>query len=175
MNVEHWDAAVTTARAEELGRLLADTVSSGASVGFLSPLDRDHAWAYWVEVARSVAAGTVQLLVVLQGEELVGAVQLYPAQQPTALHRAEVANLMVRSVYRQKGFGRKLMLAVHEWGRAYSRTTLVLATRTGDRSERLFQSLGWVKSGEVPLYARSADGSLHTTSYYHLILSAAPA
>ncbi len=168
--IERWDAPRTTARADELGRLLFDAVNSGAAVGFLPPLDRDHAWAYWVDVARSIAAGSLQLLVLEQEGEVIGAVQLREAQRSSAAHRAEVAKLMVRSVHQQKGYGRRLMLAVQALALERGRTTLVLDTRSGDRAERLFAALGWVKSGEVPRYARSADGSLHTGAQYHLLL-----
>lgn len=40
----------------------------------------------------------------------------------------------------------------------------------GDPCERLCRSMGWHKSGEVPRYARSADGQLHATSLYHRLL-----
>lgn len=174
MIIERWDASRTTARADELGRLLLDAVNSGAAVGFLPPLDRDHAWAYWVEVARSVATGSVQLLVLEQGDEVIGVVQLREAQRPSAAHRAKVAKLMVRSVQQQKGYGRRLMLAVQALALERGRTTLMLETRSGDRAERLFVALGWVKSGEVPEHARSADGTLHAASLYHRLLGAQP-
>ena len=175
MTIKQWDAAHTTDRADELGRLLVDVVNSGASVGFLPPLGRDEAWAYWVDVARSIAAGSVQLLVLERAGEFIGTVQLQEAPRANASHRAEVAKLMVRSLYRQVGHGRQLMLAVQALASARGRTTLVLDTRSGDPSERLYLALGWVKAGEVPRYARSADGSLHATSIFYLHLNGASA
>jgi acetyltransferase len=170
MPISRWDAECTAQRSDELGKLLCDAVNGGAPLGFLPPLDRDHAWAYWVEVSRSIAKGSVHLLVAEHGGELIGAVQLHEAERASASHRAEVTKLMVRSLFRQRGHGRQLMLAVQALARARGRTTLVLDTRRGDRSERLFQALGWVKSGEVPHYARGADGALDAASLYHLIL-----
>lgn len=172
MTISHWDAARTNQRSDELGKLLSDAVNGGESLGFMPPLDRDHAWAYWVDVARSVAAGAIQLLVLEEGGELIGTVQLHEAERANASHRAEVAKLLVRSLDRQRGHGRRLMLAVQDLARQRGRTTLVLDTRLGDPSARLYQALGWVKTGDVPFYARSADGSLHTTRFYHLILAA---
>jgi ribosomal protein S18 acetylase RimI-like enzyme len=174
MAISLWDAERTATRSDDLGRLLCDAVNGGAAIGFLPPLDRDHAWAYWMDVSRSIAEGGVQLLVLEQGDELVGTVQLREALNPNAGHRAEVTQLMVRSLYRRQGHGRQLMLAVQALARGRGRTTLVLDTRSGDRSERLFAALGWVKSGEVPFYARSADGSCNAASFYHLILNAGP-
>lgn len=175
MTIRHWDAERATQRADELGRLLCDAVNGGASLGFLPPLDRDHAWAHWIEVSRGIAAGPIQLLVLEQAGEVIGAVQLVEARQPDASHRAEVAHLMVRSRVRQLGHGRQLMLAAQALALARGRTTLVLNVRSGDRAERLFQALGWVRSGEVPRFARGADGELHATTMYHLILDDAPA
>ena len=172
MPINQWDAECTTQRSDELGKLLCDAVNGGAPLGFLPPLDRDHAWAYWVEVSRSIAKGSVHLLVAEHGGELIGAVQLREAGGTDASHRAEVAQLMVRSLFRQRGHGRQLMLAVQALARARGRTTLLLDTRAGDRSERLFHALGWVRSGEVPQYARSADGALYAASLYHLTIGA---
>ncbi len=175
MTISHWDAERATARADELGKLLCDAVNGGASLGFMPPLDRDHAWAYWVDVARGIGAGEVQLLVLEQRGAPIGAVQLHEARRSNASHRAEVCKLMVRSLHRQLGHGRQLMLAVQALARARGRTTLVLDTRSGDPSERLYLALGWVKAGEVPRYARSADGSLHATSIFYLHLNGAGA
>ena len=40
-------------------------------------------------------------------------------------------------------------------------------TRKGGDAEKMCQSMGFVPYGEVPNYARSADGSLHTTVFYY--------
>jgi len=175
MTIQHWDAERATQRADELGRLLCDAVNGGASLGFLPPLDRDHAWAHWIEVSRGMAAGWIQLLVLEQAGEAIGAVQLIEARQEDASHRAEVAHLMVRSLYRQLGHGRQLMLAAQALAVSRGRTTLVLNTRSGDRSERLFHALGWTRSGDVPRVARGADGKWHAATLYHLILDNDPA
>ena len=172
MTISRWDAALTNQRADELGKLLSDAVNSGASLGFMPPLDRDHAWDYWVDVARSMAGGSVHLLVAEHAGELIGTVQLHEAERANASHRAEVAKLMVRSLYRQRGHGRQLMLAAQALALERGRTTLVLNTRSGDPAQRLCQALGWVKSGEVPHYARGADGTLQAVSFYHRVHAA---
>jgi GNAT superfamily N-acetyltransferase len=174
MTIQPWTADQTTQRADELGRLLCNAVNSGGSLGFVAPLERERAWAHWQDVARRQAAGDVQLLVFELDGHAIGAVQLHDAPhqalQDSATHRVEVAQLMVRSVEHQKGYGRRLMLAAEALARERGRTTLVLHTRSGDRAERLFQSLGWVKGGEVPAHSRGADGGLHATSVYYLLL-----
>lgn len=170
MAISPWDAERTTQRSEELGKLLCDSVNGGASLGFVAPLEREAAWAYWIEVARRLAAGGLQLLVLEQAGEVIGAVQLREANAPDATHRAEVAMLMVRTLYRQRGHGRQLLLAVQALARSRGRTTLLLQARAGDRSERLLAALGWVRSGELPRFARDADGSYHAAGLHHLTL-----
>ena len=44
---------------------------------------------------------------------------------------------------------------------------LVMDTRKGGDAERLCESLGYTRWGEVPEYARSGDGGLHTTVFYY--------
>ena len=47
----------------------------------------------------------------------------------------------------------------------------MLDTRQGDPAEALYASLGWVRAGVIPDYARSADGSLHATVIYYKLLA----
>ena len=45
-------------------------------------------------------------------------------------------------------------------------TLLLMDTRKGGEAERLCVSLGYSRWGEVPEYALSGDGELHTTVFY---------
>ncbi len=156
-----------------LGSLLQDAVDSGASVGFLPPLGAAEAASYWQSVVAAVAEGSRLLLVArAPAPALVGAVQLDLALRANAGHRAEVTKLMVLSAARRHGIGRALMLALEEHARRHGRTTLVLDTRQGDPSERLYRSLGYHFVGAIPEYARSADGTLHATAIYYRLLGA---
>jgi hypothetical protein len=40
-------------------------------------------------------------------------------------------------------------------------------TRQGGEAEKMCEALGYVRFGEVPGYARSSDGSLHTTVFFY--------
>ena len=44
---------------------------------------------------------------------------------------------------------------------------MVMDTRKGGEADRMCQSLGYESYGEVPGYARSGDGELHTTVFYY--------
>jgi acetyltransferase len=79
---------------------------------------------------------------------------------------------MVHRRARRQGVGRALMLAAEAEARRLGRSTLVLDTRHGDPSEILYRSLGWERAGEIPRYARSADGTLHATAFYFKLLEA---
>jgi len=148
-------------------------VDSGASVGFLPPLGTDEASRYWDSVASAVQDGSRVLLVARQADRPVGTVQLDLATRANGLHRAEVIRLMVHRDARRLGLGRALMLAIEAEARRLGRTTLVLDTRQGDPSEHLYRQLGWVLGGNIPRYARSADGSLHTTAFYYKLIQGA--
>jgi acetyltransferase len=163
------------ARAAEadLVALLADAVDSGASLGFLPPLLPARAAAYWRTVFGDVEAGT-RVLLAARGAlgTVVGSAQLELATRENGRHRAEVARVMVLRAARRQGIGRALMLAAEDHARRHGRSTLILDTRAGDPSERLYVSVGWRRVGEIPRYARSADGALDATAlYYKLLLS----
>ena len=144
--------------------LLIDSVEGGASIGFLPPVTRSEAADYWREVSEGIATGGRMLLVVYgESERVIGSVQLELAMRPNGAHRAEVQKLMVLSSHRRRGLGRALMQAVERIAAAQRRSLLVLDTRKGDPSEQLYVSMGYNRAGEIPNYARSAGGALHTT------------
>jgi ribosomal protein S18 acetylase RimI-like enzyme len=172
--IESLDAAGAVRARSELVALLADAVSSGASVGFLPPLDAGEAAAYWDSVVAALRDGSRVLLIARDpAAGIGGSVQLELAMRANARHRAEVTKLMVHRAARRRGIGRALMLAIEAEARRLGRTTLVLDTREGDPSERLYQALGWERAGTIPRYARSAGGTLDATAIYYRILAPA--
>jgi GNAT superfamily N-acetyltransferase len=156
----------------ELVGLLIDAVDGGASVGFMPPLAPATAVAYWDSVVAAVAEGARVLLVARRPEDggIVGSAQLDLAVRENGVHRAEVAKVMVLGAMRRRGIGRLLMQAAEAQARRLGRTTLVLDTRAGDPSEGLYASMGWRRAGEIPRYARSGNGALHTTAFYYKLL-----
>ena len=151
--------------------LLQDVVGGGASVGFLPPLGTDEAAAYWDGVVAALEGGGRRLWIARTADGgIVGTVQLDLAGQANGRHRAEVIKLMVLSRARRQGIGRLLMEAAEAEARRLGRTTLVLDTRQGDPSEALYRGMGWQSAGTIPRYARSADGTLHTTAFYYKLL-----
>lgn len=154
---------------EALSRLLCEVVDSRGSLGFVAPLSGDAARHYWSGVADEVAAGAnVALASTLDGE-LIGSVQLHLSPWPDGPHRAEVAKLMVSSRARRKGVGRALMDAIEAVAIERRRTLLILNTRVGDPSERLYGARGYTCFGRVPDYL--TDGTrLFDKSYWFLDL-----
>jgi acetyltransferase len=151
----------------QLADLLIDAVESGASVGFMPPLTREEALAYWREVIDAMRAGSRVLLVAKDGDRVDGSVQLALETRANGNHRAELIKLFVHRRARRRGLGRALMAEAESTARELGRTLLVLDTRKGGEAERLFAAIGWQRAGEIPEYARSSDGSLHTTVIFY--------
>ena len=170
MIIEHIDAAQIRGLISGLAALLQNVVAGGASVGFLPPLSDEDAAAYWRGVGAALQEPYRVMLVARETDKIIGTVQLDLASRPNGSHRAEVAKLMVHTGYRRQGIGRQLMLAVESEARRLGRTTLVLDTREGDPSETLYVSLGYVKAGSIPEYARSANDQLHATAFLYKLL-----
>lgn len=170
--IEGLTASEARAAGPALVALLRDVVEGGASVGFLPPLAPATAAAYWATVAAAVEEGSRVLLAARSAGDgaIVGSAQLDLALRDNGRHRAEVAKVMVLSAAQRRGSGRSLMLAAEEHARRLGRTTLVLDTRSGDPSERLYASVGWQRAGEIPRYAMSAGGRLHATAFYYKLL-----
>ncbi|GGV51319.1 GNAT family N-acetyltransferase [Streptomyces griseoflavus] len=169
-------AAQLVSMAEELADLLTDTVDGGASVGFLAPLDRAEAVAWWARRSTAVAAG--HLLVWVAHEEsgrVLGTVSLALPDKPNSTHRAELVKLMVRRTARGRGLGRALLAVAEGEAAARGITLLHLDTETGSPAERLYRSSGWTAIGAIPDYAADPAGVLRPTTIYYKRLPAAAA
>lgn len=171
MEIRELNANDVSAAMDDLTALLCDAVASGASVGFLPPLNREESRAYWQTVLPSLQDKSRVLLAAFVDGALVGAVQLGLEGRANGSHRAEVMKLLVHTSHRRKGIGRALMLALEDRARQLGRTTLVLDTRAGDPSQTLYESLGYTLLGVIPQYARSANGQLHGTAFMYRLLS----
>lgn len=152
--------ALIAAQAEALADVLIDCVEGGASVGFLAPLPRERAIAFFHGVAEAVARGERVLLAALDEEgRVVGTAQLLLAMPDNQPHRGEVAKLLVHRAARRRGVAHALMAALDDEAHRAGRTLLVLDTATGSDAERLYPALGWRRVGEIPGYALLPDGA----------------
>ena len=174
LDIESLTAAGVEVHRPALVALLRDAVDSGASIGFLPPVEEAEAAAYWETVQAALGEESRVVLAAHDSElGLVGAGQLELALRANAGHRAEVTKVMVHRRARRRGIGRALMLALEDHARRLGRTTLILDTRQGDPSEVLYQSVGWTFAGAIPRYARSATGTLDATALYYKLLDPA--
>lgn len=167
MIVTRLDETHLLEQVEDLADLLVDTVADGASVGFLAPLDRAAATAWWKERAAAVAAGHLAVWAVREGARAVGTVSLAFADKPNSRHRAELVKLMVHRDARGRGLGRRLLATAEEAAAGAGVTLLHLDTETDSLAERLYGSAGWTRAGVIPDYAASPDGALRPTTVYY--------
>jgi GNAT superfamily N-acetyltransferase len=154
---------------EMLADVLHAVVHDGASVSFILPFSKDDARRFWTDkVFPGLASGSRRLFVARSGGRIVGTVQLEMAGQPNQQHRAEVVKLLVHPDARRRGIARALMAALEEVARAERRTLLTLDTRTGDRAEPLYLSMGYVPVGKIPRFARGPHSpELEATSIFY--------
>lgn len=171
MQIERLTPDTSVQELPALAALLRDAVESGASLGFLLPLTEEEAMSYWQEVLAALRGHHRILLVARIDQKIVGTVQLDLASRPNGSHRAEVVKLMVHTSYRKQGVAQALMKAIEQEAQQAGRTTLILDTRQGDPSESLYIKLGYTRAGTIPEYARSTDGSLHTTAFMYKLLN----
>ncbi|WP_454015844.1 N-acetyltransferase family protein [Bacillus sp. Marseille-Q7846] len=151
---------------EELSKLLKTVVNDGTSIGFLPPLEQKESIKYW----QTVIAPEVILYVAKINNELAGSIQLHLVTKPNGIHRAEICKLMTHPSFRRNGIGRLLMQKAEERAKQENRSLLVLDTREGDPSNRLYKSLEYQEAGKIPKYAISPNGSLDATVIYYKFL-----
>lgn len=163
--------------AEALSDVLLDCVEGGASIGFMHPVSRAKALAFWRGAQASAARGERILLVAEEVDTglVVGTVQVVLTTPDNQPHRADIAKMQVHRRARRRGVGAALMRAAEAAALDAGRTLLVLDTVTGSDAERLYARLGWERCGEIPGYAlRPHGGYCSTTVFYRVLRQPAP-
>ncbi|MFN4237361.1 MAG: GNAT family N-acetyltransferase [Vogesella sp.] len=163
-------ARLDNGQLDALSLLLQDVVHGGASVGFLAPLSRQDAMAYWQGVAGELGPLLHCWLAEHDGQ-LLGTVQLSRCGKANGRHRGEIQKLMVHSRARGQGIARLLMQEAETAAWAAGCSTLVLDTDSESVAAKLYPKLGWVHAGDIPDFAASPDGRLHTTRYFYKLLA----
>lgn len=156
----------------ELGALLHACVHNGASIGFVLPFTADDSETFWSSnVLPAVRDGSRVLLVARQNGRIVGSVQLDCDTPPNQPHRAEVRKLLVHPAFRRQGIAKALMAELERLARQLGRSLITLDTRTGDKAEPLYASLGYKTVGVIPNFSRDPlTGHLDPTSIMYKML-----
>jgi len=154
-------------RLDALAAVLIDSVEGGASVGFLAPMTRAKADAFWQGVFAGMQSGARLVLIAEdRAGDILGTVQLVFAASENQPHRADVSKLLVLRRARKQGIGEALMQAVEAEALKAGRSVLVLDTATAE-AERVYARTGWVRLGVLPDYALMPDGSLCDTIFFY--------
>jgi GNAT superfamily N-acetyltransferase len=158
--------------AEALADVLLDCVDGGASVGFMHPLPRAKALAFWQTALDSAARGERIVLVAEEVDSgtIVGTVQVVWAVPENQPHRADVAKMLVRRSARRRGLGEALMRAAEAAAGQAGKTLLVLDTVSGNDADRLYTRLGWHPCGVIPGYALWPHGGPCDTTVFYRVL-----
>ena len=154
----------------QLCELLAQCVQDGASLGFLTKESKSHYDEYWSAVAKDIQKHKTFLWAALQSGEIVGTVQLVRATKANALHRAEIEKLMVHPKVRQRVIAHQLLTLAEDKTKHLNLKLLVLDTRTGDVSEKLYEKFNFIKAGIIPQFALSHTGTIDSTTLFYKLL-----
>lgn len=152
---------------EQLVDLAVDAVSNGAQLGWQNPLESDIARKYWEQCAATVSPPDHLLFVARQDTQVIGTVQLERGYFPTSRHRGEVAKLIVHSAHRGKGVGSALMDVLERRARVIGIELLVLDTRPGEVVELLYRSRGYIGTGLIPGWMKSAGEVYRDIIFYY--------
>ena len=158
--------ALDDAHVEALAAVTIDCVEGGASVGFMDPLPRERALAFWIRVAQGVASGERALLVGADARGICGTVHLLLWQPDNQPHRADLTKMLVHRRARRQGLGAALLRAAEATARECGKTLLVLDTASAE-AERLYARQGWRRVGVIPDYALLPRGGFCSTTLFY--------
>ena len=152
---------------KSLNSLLIDSVASGASIGFIAPLSLQSAHDYWQGVDGDLATPYRRLYLALDGDRVIGSVQLSLCAKANGAHRGEVEKLMVHSEHQGKGIAKQLISNLESDAYTLGIKLLVLDTRQGDTASYLYRKLNYLEAGTIPNFAKSSTGELDATVYFY--------
>lgn len=74
--------------------------------------------------------------------------------------------IVVRADRRGTGVGRALLEAIVDVARGLGLSLLWLSTHEGTDTDRIYERLGWTRSGVIPDYAELPSGELAGNAFY---------
>ncbi|GIH97494.1 GNAT family N-acetyltransferase [Planobispora siamensis] len=157
-----------------LATLLADVVSDGASLGFLTPFDHAAASTWWSKHAPAVAEGSLIIWTAHHDGRTEATISLAFEPKPNGRHRAEILKLMVHPRARGHGLARALLTTAEQAAAQAGAHLLLLDTETGSPAEHLYHATGWTRYGIVPGYATDPSGVLRDCSFFYKRLTPTP-
>jgi ribosomal protein S18 acetylase RimI-like enzyme len=166
VRIRRLDGAELDEQLNGLADVLADCVAGGASVSYMEPFDHEQARRAFEGFVAEAKLGRRIVLAALDGDRVVGTVQVVLSLPPNQPHRGEIAKLLVHRDARRRGIAERLMAAAEEAAIDEGRTLLVLDTVTGDPAERLYERLGWNRVGVIPNFALYPDGRPCSTTFF---------
>jgi ribosomal protein S18 acetylase RimI-like enzyme len=149
-----------------LSAILMEVVADGGSVGFMHPLAREPADAFWDHSLAAAAEDKRIVLGAWDGDVLAGTVSLLLDLPPNQPHRAEIAKMMTRLSHRGRGVATALVGAAERMAVERKRTLLVLDTAADGGASGLYERLGFIRSGAIPDFALKPHGGLTATIIY---------
>jgi len=155
-----------------LRTMLIETVAHGGSVGFMHPLAREAALAFWEKALAAAARNERIVFGAWDGDVLAGTVALLLDCPPNQPHRAEIAKMMTKISHRHRGIASALMHAAEQMAIERGRTLLVLDTAVDEGASGLYEKLGFNLTGIIPDYALKPHGGLTGTMIYWKRISA---
>jgi len=128
--------------------------NAGGAVGFpFLPVDESTVRAA-AEDMRSALGAEHRLLVMLDGEDLIGWLILQLNTSPLTAHWAVVARVQTDLRYRGLGYARELLAETARTARSLGLEQLHIAVRGGQGIEGFYLNLGWQIVGRWPAALR---------------------
>lgn len=147
--------------------LLKNSIESGASIGFVLPVNTQEIEQYWQEVSAQLSVNHLCFIALDEQEKLLGSVQLTIPTKANGNHRAEVQKLMVHTDAQGQGIAKALMNFAEKTAKNLGLSLLVLDTRLGDTASYLYRKIGYSEAGQIPHFARNHQGGFDATVYFY--------
>ena len=149
-----------------LSETLVETVAHGGSVSFMHPLATDVAAEFWTKSLSAADAGGRVVLGAFDDGTLMGTVTLLLDCPPNQPHRGEIAKMMTRVQFRNRGVARALLTEAEHIATQRGRTLLTLDTAEEEGAAGFYEKLGYTRAGVIPDYAYKPHGGLCGTIIY---------
>jgi ribosomal protein S18 acetylase RimI-like enzyme len=158
---------VTESLVRQAHELFGELVKEGAALGWVSPPGVDEVSLLLGRVAAGVVAGEASLVVARRGEELLGLGYWTRYERETRRPHVDIGRIAVVNRAQGQHLGRRITTCLIDTARSSATEVITLDLRSDNvRAKALYESLGFVRYGELPHFIAAGDERFANEFYY---------
>lgn len=161
-----WVTQLNDQDGQGLIALYNDSLSSGTYIGYTEIISAQQSMSIIKGLNEKLDVNAIHLLLIKQGDSIVGSVQVTPSSMPNCRHSAELSKGIIASHCQGSGLMRQSFLQIALYCQEMGYEQVTLDVRYDSKPHLIWQKLGFKEFGVLTDYAR-VDGKKLRGAYMY--------